>query len=440
MGNGGYSAPSLAEVRLRLREAGITAPADLPAVEAALRSAAEGRNTEVVAARGLAPKPGPDGYVEFLVDFGSPIPLNLFEGGQVAPMRSSLIRNVGRGQPLAVIHPPIPGEPGWDVFGKPLPCAPGKAAAQKLGINVVTAPHDPHLIIAAAEGHVRMQDGLLEVQDCLRIPGDVDNGTGNVSFAKSVMIAGDVKAGFSVEAGGDAEILGLVEDCLIRAEGKVFIQTGFAGQGKGLVQAKDEIWLGYVRNQPVKGGDRIVVGMEAVNSRLQARMAVIVKGHLAGGTARAGEFIECAVAGTENGAATLLEAGYDFEMAEEMEDIRAQMEKMARYSSKMEEGLEQVQDIEKLNRSLEPWTTELVFDMERMRAKVDAKLAILRHRLSGLEAGSAPTDRAKVIIHRQAYPGVMIRIGKHSMRLDEPLAGPMTFVLREEAIARLEGF
>lgn len=432
-GNGGYLPPSPAEIEIFLKEKGVRAPMDAAAIQGACERLAHGFSAEPIAARGKPPEPGKDGTMEYLIDFGTGFVPSSSEAGAV-DMRASLIRNVVPDQPLAVVHPPTAGLPGLDVFGNLLASKPGKVLQPRLGPNAGRAEHDPNLIVAKTAGHARLNDGLLEVQEFYLVDGDVDYASGNIAFAKSVQVRGDVKAGFAVEAGGDVEILGLVEDCAVKAQGKVLVKGGFTGQGKGTLHARGEISLGYVRNQAVRGEESIRVSREAVNSRMQSRQSVSVNGLLAGGKTQARRSIECQVAGTETGTPTHLEAGYDFTLAEDMAEIRAQMEKMGKYARKLEDSLRHIHDMEKVSRGLDPWTIELVFEMEAMRGKVEAKIKALRERYAFLERQSGRHEDATITVHRKAFPGVVVKIGREMFLVDEVMHGPKTFYAKDGAI------
>jgi uncharacterized protein (DUF342 family) len=283
-------------------------------------------------------------------------------------------------------------------------------------------------------GHARLHNGMVEVQEFYLVDGDVDYASGNIAFPKSVQVRGDVKAGFSVEAGGDVEIQGLVEDCMVKAQGQVLVRGGFTGQGKGLVEAGGDIDLAYVRNQSVRGEGAIRIGKEAINSRLQTRRSVCVNGLLAGGKAQARQGIECQVAGTETGTPTHLEAGYDYALAEEMGKIREEMDKLGKHTRKLDDGLRHIHDMEKLNRALDPWAIDLVFEMEGMRAKVEAKVKSLRDRYGSLERQTGQPVDAAITVHRKTFPGVVIKIGREMFLVDEVLAGPKTFFAKDGAI------
>jgi uncharacterized protein (DUF342 family) len=430
---GGYLVPSLAEVEVYLKEKGVKAPPDRAAIEAGFARVANGLGAEPVAVRGKAPVKGKDGTLEYLIDFGMGFVPASSDSGAV-DLRASLILNVTPGQPLAVVHPPTAGLPGLDIFGRMLPAEPGKVLEPRLGANTARSSHDPNLIVAQTLGHARLVDGVIEVQEFYLVDGDVDYASGNIAFPKSVQVRGDVKAGFAVDAGGDVEIHGLVEDCAVKARGNVLVKGGFTGQGKGLLQARGDISLGYVRNQSVRGEASIRVAKEAINSRLQSRQSVQVSGLLAGGKVQARHAIECQVAGTETGTPTHLEAGYDYTVAEEMADIRGHMDKMGRYARKLEDSLRQIHDMEKLNRGLEPWTIELMFEMEAMRSKVDAKTRALRERYAVLDRLASHPETATITVHRKAFPGVVVKIGREILLVDEVMTGPKTFFAKDGAI------
>jgi len=430
---GQYALPSLAEIEVFLKEKGIKAPMDAAAIEASFERLAHGLNAEPIAARGKPPVPGKDGTMEFLIDLETGFVPPSANAGTV-DLRASLIHTVSPGQPLAVLHPPTAGLPGLDVFGNLVGSTPGKALQPRLGANTMRSEHDANLIVASTLGHARLQGGVMEVEEFYLVPGDVDYASGNVAFPKSVQVRGDVKAGFAVEAGGDVEIEGLVEDCTVKAKGKLLVKGGFTGQGKGTAQAGGEISLGYVRNQSVRGEESIVVAKEAVNSRMQSRHSILVNGLLAGGKAQARNAIECQVAGTETGTPTHLEAGFDYITAEEMADIRGQMEKMGKYARKLGESLRHIQDMERMNRGLDPWAIDMVFQLEAMRGKVEAKIKALRDRYSLLDRQSVTSGSATITVHRKAFPGVVMKIGRDILLVDEVMTGPKTFFAKDGAI------
>lgn len=430
---GGYAFPSLSEIEVFLKEKGVQAPMDAAAVQACFERLTHGLTAEVIAARGKPSLPGKDGTMEFLIDLETGFVPPSAEAGAV-DLRASLIHTVAPGQPLALLHPPTAGLPGLDVFGQLVASQPGKALQPRLGANTARAEHDPNLIVANTLGHARLRDGVIEVDEFYLLKGDVDYASGNIAFPKSVQVNGDVKAGFAVEAGGDLEIEGLVEDCSVKAQGKVLVKGGFTGQGKGVVQARGEICLGYVRNQTVRGEESIRVYREAVNSRLQSRGSITVSGLLAGGKAQARTAIDCQVAGTETGTPTHLEAGHDYITSEEMAELRGQMEKMGKYARKLEDSLRHIQDMERLNRGLDPWTIELVFEMETMRSKVEAKIKALRDRYGVLDRQLGNSGSATITVHRKAYPGVVVKIGREVLLVDEVLSGPKTFFAKDGTI------
>src|SRR5690606_28341905 len=158
-----------------------------PALEAALEHLSRGMRAEPIAAVGVEPVAGENGYLEALVDLEPSFVPTGSEGGTI-DMRASLIHNVVPGQPLAVIHPPTAGRPGLDVCGGLVPANPGEPLNLKLGRNTRRAEHDPNLIVAESAGHARLMDGMVDIQEFYLVDGDVDYGTGNISFGKSVLV------------------------------------------------------------------------------------------------------------------------------------------------------------------------------------------------------------------------------------------------------------
>lgn len=430
----GFWVPSMAELEMILKEAGVKTPMDSVSLRAALERLSEGLKVEAVASRARPPETGQDGWLEILVDLGGPQSPSQEQGGSVDLKSSNIIRSVKAGQPLAMIHAPRMGRDGMDVRGKALPSRIGREYQPNLSPRIKRAEKDPNLLVAATDGHVRIQDGWLDVEECFQVSGDVDYASGNVGFAKSVLVEGDVKAGFSVEAGGDVEIQGIVEDCQVRAQGRVFIRGGFTGSGKGMLEAKGDVGLAHLRNQTVRCEGDLSITKEAVNGRIQCRGRVNVNGLLAGGRTQAFRSISCQLAGTETGTPTMLEAGFDYTVSEEIAAIRKEMGDMGRYAKKLDVGLKHLQNLDRLHRGLEPGSVGRLFEMERMKAKVEAKIVQLRERYSELEGRGCDVQGAVVVIRKRAYPGTVIKIGEDVFRVEAVLEGPKSFRVRQGLI------
>ena len=65
----------------------------------------------------------------------------------------------------------------------------------------------------------------------------------------SIVVKGDVKSGFCLNAEGDIEIWGTVGDASIKFGKSVTVKCGFIGTGKEKIEAKDNLHMRVENNQ-----------------------------------------------------------------------------------------------------------------------------------------------------------------------------------------------
>ncbi len=286
-----------AEIRELLNQSGVNHGVNLNGWERKFEAFSRGqfKNDKFLVAEGTPPEAGEDGHVEYLFNTDSVLAPKEGAGGKVDFHELGLVKNVKKGQPLARVHPPKPGKPGYKVNGEQIPAPVGKPAKLPAGENVEISQQDPSLLLAAMDGHVRLtRDHRIVVDEIFTVKGDVDFSTGNIKANGSVVIKGDVKSGFSVEATGDVMIRGAVEDANIAAGGDVHVKKGFMGHGKGLIRAGRDAHLQHVDNQKVVAENDVFIDDEALHSKIIAGRAVVLKGrsgNILGGSVFAGEAV-----------------------------------------------------------------------------------------------------------------------------------------------------
>ncbi|MBN2207871.1 MAG: DUF342 domain-containing protein [Candidatus Coatesbacteria bacterium] len=122
------------------------------------------------------------------------------------------------------------------------------------------------------------------------VEGNVDIRTGDIDSAGDVVVKGDVQSGRVIKAGGSVIVSGVVEAAAITSGGDVSVQCGIAGRGKGRVQARGRITIGYVNKATLESGSGLVIGSSALNSTLLTDGDVLVEGEgvIVGGVVMAG--------------------------------------------------------------------------------------------------------------------------------------------------------
>ncbi|MBL8028465.1 MAG: DUF342 domain-containing protein, partial [Fibrobacteres bacterium] len=233
---------------------------------------------DVPVATGVQPINGANGRIEYYFKAEGSLKPKTMEDGSVNFKELALIETVGEGQELARMFSPTKGQPGHDIMGNAVPAKDGAPITLPAGTNTGPHPKNPEILIAQKAGNVRLNNHFVEVSEGFIINGSVDFSTGNVDYGQSVTVKEDVKSGFTVHAGGDLEIGGLVEDCEIRVDGNILIKGGFVGQGKGVVLAAGSVNTGFIRNQTIKSRNSVVVAKESMNATIYARNTISIHG------------------------------------------------------------------------------------------------------------------------------------------------------------------
>lgn len=201
-----------------LQKRGIVYGIDNEAIEQLI--GLKGSHLEIEVARGIPPKEGRNGFIEYnLLGEERDMVYNPYGEGK--------IRSVTAGQILAKLKPPTEGVHGIDVTGKSVP--PRKPESAKLlvkeGVKLI---EDGIVAVATITGRPVLEgyrQKILTVKPIYYVTGDVDVGVGNISFKGDIVVTGSVLDGFRVEAGGSIEVYGDVFQSSLYALGDVVIHN-----------------------------------------------------------------------------------------------------------------------------------------------------------------------------------------------------------------------
>jgi uncharacterized protein (DUF342 family) len=286
--------------------AGIIYGVDPEAVAVAL----EKTGTAVLVAEGRPAIDGQDGRLEVesnLLEIGGRPRVR--DDGEVDLFDLHLIHNVSVGQVLARIIPPVPGEPGVTVRGRVLLPRAGRPILRAAGRGA-QLKEDTLEIVAAVAGHAVIVGDQVDVSPIYQVRGDVGVATGHVEFVGSVLVRGDVRPGFRVQAEGNVEIHGNVNGGIVEAGGNVSVRYGILGQARivaaGTVRAK------FVEYADVQAGAEVWVADGIVQSNVTAGSLVEVLGRygsVVGGRVFARKSLTARELGSPRGIPTTIEVG-----------------------------------------------------------------------------------------------------------------------------------
>lgn len=287
---------------------------------------------------GNHPVPGRDGYFEYLVsareDTGTED-----ESGRLDFKNRGTYPVVNVGQLVGRLHHPTQGEGGIDVYGKTIPAHAGKGMRLRLGKNVMV--HDDQVTFESkAQGIVVMEKGVIDVQDCLIIPGNVDLETGNIKVEHgSVKIQGSIQAGFEVSSPKNVIVGGSIESAKVYAGANIEVSGGILMPEGGHAKADGDVVCNYATNATIEAGGNVDIANDITNCDIKADgylSAIRGKGHIQGGDIITGKGMEANEVGSELGVET--NVGVRIEDAQD-EELRQQRLKVKKAIQKIDDAL-----------------------------------------------------------------------------------------------------
>lgn len=262
---------------------------------------------------GVPPTPSKDGKVKWLFD----TTLEKIHAGKVEKTGSINYRErrsfvgVDKDQLLGTWAQPELGEPGLDVLGEIVQPRKPKENNILAGKNVRLSD-DGTESFSTIKGHVFASRCKVSVDKVYRVEGDVDFHTGNIHYPGNVLISGNIKERFIVEAEGDVIVDGIVENAEIRATGNIVVKRGIIRNSRVIVGG--DLQVEFIQDSYVECAGKVVVKKSIVKANVNATQDVTVtsmrgSNGIVGGVVNAGYDISAYCVGTELGVQTKVCAG-----------------------------------------------------------------------------------------------------------------------------------
>ena len=427
----GGALPSSKEIDRLLRENVIDHGIDERLLKALCKALDSGKCPDgaITLAQGTPAQNGDNGAVEYLFNTEFSLKPKANPDGSVDFKSLSIVQSVVKGAELARLIPPTKGKPGKDVMGREIPCSDGVAALLPAGINTEIPELKKDVLVASTDGNVRLNNHSVEISEGFVVKGDVDLNTGNINYAKSVVVSGDVKAGFVLECGGDLEVSGTIEDARVVVGGNVLCKHGVLGQGKGTIDCKGEVNIGFMKNQTIRCRKSVVIAKEAINATIYARNSITVHGKplsVAGGTLVARDSITVYAVGNSSHIKSVLEVGVDFALVEELKNTETHLAEVGENLKKLSESARKFQQLLAIRRKLQPKEEFLYAKLKNTLDRYHQQMRDLEERKKTILSKMQNTENAFIKIERAAMPGTVFKIGDRYFSVKEELVGPKT--------------
>lgn len=422
----GTHCPNADMVRQALKEKGVVYGIDEAAIEKGTTSL-----DSYIAAHGDAPVNGTDARIEKKYDLSHKGRPRIIESDRVDYKDMNLFVLAKAGQLLAERIPQTRGKEGKDVFGFPAPARNGKPIPLTVGKNAEI--REENKIYALIDGQIVEDGKRIGIDPHLSISGSVGVGTGNIDFAGSVQISGNIDAGFIVKATGDIEVSGFVSGADVDGR-NVFISGGITGQGRGKITAKEDVRAAFAENALVEAGRDIYIADAVLHSTIKAGKKIVVedrRGLITGGYIAAGEEIRAKVVGNQAFVVTKLVVGVNPALSQ-------------RYQKACQEYKEDKQRLSQITQMLNTFSK---FDTSRLPENRIAQIATLTRSqfpLAGkikreeklieeLQEELEKMEDGKIRVADIIYPGVSVSVNSIKRNFQTEVRG-CTLTVQEDEV------
>jgi len=371
--------------------------------------------TDYVIARGRAPKQGKDAFIEYFFNTDLSTKPTMNEDGSVDFFHLNTINHCKEGELLARLTKAIPSFPGSDVFGAMVKGREVKPLVLKHGRNMELSENGLELY-SAINGHVTLVDDTVFVSDVFEVE-NVGPATGNIESMGSVLVTGNVQAGFRIDAKGNVEVRGVVEGATIEADGDIIIGRGMNGMGRGILRAGGRIIAKYIENSTVSSGAYIQTE-SILHSNVNAETEIEVtgrKGIIAGGVVRATEKITCKTLGSPMGADTAVEVGFDPMAKERYQFLQKDLADIQRNMRNMKQVIDNAQKKLNAGAQLKPEQLKYFQTLVQSYKQLDKKLAQEMDEFDLLEQTLGNNANACVIVKGEVYAGTKVTIADSAL-------------------------
>ncbi|MFH1688317.1 MAG: FapA family protein [bacterium] len=418
---------TMEEVQQEIAKAGVVFNISLEDLAKAIQD--RDYSQPIVIAQGIPMVKGTDTQFEYLFETGrqahSPV---VGKDGRIDYRNINYIQNTKKDEVLARMLPPTDGKPGTSVTGEEIAAPRGRTVGFSNGEGTRIS-EDGSELIAAVDGAIVFKQGHVAVKEVTVVNGDVDFNIGNLDCRGSVKITGHVNAGFTIKVGGNLDIGGNVEDCILDVGGNVVIRGGFFGNGEGRLKAGGDVTIKYAEGQKIECGGNLTVGGELLNCQVTAKEVVRVqgsKGRIVGGEVNAGKEVWAAEIGSDAGTATILRVAYDADLMGRYRQIVSEMERVRSDRERVKDSLCQLYKLQ-MSGKLNAQQAEGLKKLEEFHNGAPQALESLAKTRAEVEERIRRVKDARVIATNVICPGVNVHIGILTKEFDQELRACLLF-------------
>lgn len=373
-----------------------------------------------VVAVGKPARDGKEGYIEYKFNTELKATPKMNEDGTVDFHTLENVNHVKEGDVVAVLHPEDRGEAGCDLLGRPvLPKKIGHVIFRH-GNNLVIS-EDGRQLISKVNGHVTLESDKIFVSNVLELV-DIDASTGDINYNGSVVIKGNVLAGFSVNAARDISVNGIVEGATVISGGNITFNRGVQGMNRAIIRAAGNIVSKFIESAYMVEAGGSIETDSILHSRVTARGPIVASGKnglIVGGDVRSIVLVEAKNIGNEMGTATVVGVGVDPATKHRVDQLKQSLQKLGDNKIQLNQVLTALRRRQEIDGKLTPDKIELQQKSMRNLIILEKEISQQKAELEQLRAQLSEDGNAKVRVMRNIYVGTQLMFGDQSYFVKE---------------------
>ncbi len=370
--------------------------------------------------KGESPVPPVHGRVEWDGDFFNTGFVADKETGKVDYREKASNKSVKKGVLLGHQIPVKEGKDGLNVFGNVIPAEKPVQYYPKVGENI-RFDANKNAYYSEKSGRVRLINDTLYVDEVYTVDEDVDITTGNILHTGAVVVKRDVLGGAKIEAAGNIEVSGIIENAEIQAGGDLVVKGGIRQSEGHKVVVKGCINAKYIDGGNIQANKDIVVEREIINSTLHTLGAVVIpKGRIVGGEIVALRGIYVGRAGSKSYTPTLLVAGEDFSVRGKLNLKKVKIKRLAQELEQLKNFIDTVMTDSELNSA---HNQDEYTEKQTKIPELEQELQTLIKEAKDISSEAADRAGKVVVVEDTLYPKTTICLGEEKLTVAEECVG-----------------
>lgn len=340
------------------------------------------------------------------------------ETGNVDYRKPAAEAVVSAGDMLAKVEPPVPGEPGRDVFNDIVQPDPPESAIVRAGQHV---RGDEDTFYAETDGLVHFAEGVLSVDDVRVVNGSIGLQTGHVDHPGALIVEENIDTGSVVNASGDIQIDGYAEGADITVGGDLVVNGGIIGEEGKKIIVDGNLQARFIKNADIEvaGDVNVVSAVENCTIRCNGTLRV-TSGRVVGGDVQAVNGIDADEIGSEAYITTTLTVGHNARLSKLLEEWTTEVEEIEEKLSKVDAAIETLESkTESLNHAQREAMTTAIHQIDGIRFRRDVVKKDVK------ETKVNAKEHKGILARKRLFPGASVTLGRLTGKVKEEFPGPI---------------